>query len=407
MTQGQADGLGKGVEPVAPFDLEALREASRSLGEPEWLLEARKDHLLRFGETPPAPGRYSRLNLNWKRLSAAPPSSSLTAPSGVVGLASMKAMSQSVHPLGEVLRGDRTFFDRLPLPDTTWDHLVMAGWQNGYYLKKPVGHSDEGVAYLALEAAGGLVLEPLFLEVGEREEFSLFLHFRDLSEADSFRVSTLGMRIADGAKLKLFLLHEGNASHHHLSASFKVGKDAAVEIFSAWMGGRWRVARMKADLTAPGASWTESHLVFSTGREHFDLDSRVRMLEHHTRSDVQVKTVAAGASRAIFTGNLLMEKEANFSEALLSDHVLLLSPQARADSVPGLEIKALDVKASHAASVGQVDEEQLYYLESRGLSPEQARRLLVVGFLESLFGRAPFAFVPLILDPLLENRVSL
>jgi|GEM_PF-852179 len=407
MTQGQANGLGKGVEPVAPFDLETLRELSRSLGEPEWLLEARKDHLLRFGERPPALGRYSRLNLNWKRLPPAAPSFSLAAPSGIAGLAPAKTVSRLVHPLGEALSGDRSLFGRVSMPDTAWDHLVMAGWQNGFYLRRPSGQANGGVAYLALETAGGLVLEPLFLEVGEREELSLFLHFKDLAEADSLRVSTLGMRVADGARLKLFLLHEGNTSHHHLSASFKVGKDAAVEIFSAWMGGRWAVTRMQAELTAPGASWTESHLVITTGKEHFDLDSRVRMLDHHTRSDVQVKTVAAGSSRAIFTGNLLMEKEANLSEAILSDHVLLLSPQARADSIPGLEIKALDVKASHAASVGQVDEEQLYYLESRGLSPEHARRLLVVGFLESLFERAPFALVPQILDPLLENRVSL
>ena len=146
-------------------------------------------------------------------------------------------------------------------------------------------------------------------------------------------------------------------------------------------------------------------MVLTSGRDHLEIDSQVVHSDHHTRSDVQVKTVAADASRAIFTGNIRMEKEARMGEAYLADHVLLLSPQARADSVPGLEIKALEVKAGHAASVGQLDDEQLFYLESRGLDPAQARHLVVVGFLASLFERAPFPFVSDILNPELESKV--
>jgi Fe-S cluster assembly protein SufD len=163
---------------------------------------------------------------------------------------------------------------------------------------------------------------------------------------------------------------------------------------------------MGADLSEPGSSWRETHLISTGGKEHLDLDSQVRLAARHTYSDIQVKAVADGNSRAIFTGNLLMEPAAVQSEAYLADHILLLSDGARADSIPGLEIKAADVKASHAASVGQVDEEQMFYLESRGLAPAEARRLIVVGFLRSLMERMPLPFVQEILDPLLETKVS-
>jgi Fe-S cluster assembly scaffold protein SufB len=101
-----------------------------------------------------------------------------------------------------------------------------------------------------------------------------------------------------------------------------------------------------------------------------------------------------------------MEKSAALSEAVLQDHVLLLSPEAHADSVPGLEIETLEVKAAHAATVGQVDEEELFYLQSRGLEPAEARRLIVLGFLRSLLERAPLPWAAEAVDTVLEKKVG-
>jgi Fe-S cluster assembly protein SufD len=241
--------------------------------------------------------------------------------------------------------------------------------------------------------------------VEPRAEACLFFRW-DGSEEPSFHLTSLQGHVAAGSRLKIFLLHQGLGSHHRISSALELERDASVEVFCAWIGGKWTVARMGADLSEPGSSWRETHLISTAGREHLDLDSQVRLAAKHTYSDIQVKAVADGNSRAIFTGNLLMEPAAAQSEAYLADHVLLLSENARADSIPGLEIKAADVKASHAASVGQVDEEQLFYLESRGLAPAEARGLIIVGFLRSLMDRAPLPFVQEILDPLLEAKVS-
>ncbi|MEJ2369168.1 MAG: SufD family Fe-S cluster assembly protein [Acidobacteriota bacterium] len=177
------------------------------------------------------------------------------------------------------------------------------------------------------------------------------------------------------------------------------------ELNAAWMGWRLRIVRQDMNMLEPGASWKETHLILGSGKEHFDLDTQVRHLSPQTYSDVQAKAVLNDKARAVITGNVIMEKGARQGTADLQTHVLMLSPKSRADTVPGLEILAPDVKAAHAASVSQVDEEQLLYLESRGLSPDEARHILVKGFLASLFDRAPFSFMDDMLEPVIEERV--
>jgi Fe-S cluster assembly protein SufD len=179
-----------------------------------------------------------------------------------------------------------------------------------------------------------------------------------------------------------------------------------VEIFGVWAGGRWTVLREEATMAAPGSSWKETHVVWGGGKDHTDIETRVLHLAPRTRSDIHVRAALSDRARCAFSGNVVMEKEAVLADARLEDHVLLLSESARSDSVPALEIRAMDVKASHAASTGPVDPEALFYLLSRGLDEVQARHLLVKGFLASLVDRAPFPLLSEMLDTQLESRVT-
>ena len=360
----------------------------------------------RFASGDKSFGRYSRLKLDWAGLAPAAPR---FEPLDLSAWGSWGGGESAPDVLSKLADDDhakdfRTQPSRFRA-SSPWDDLVLAGWRDGLSLRWPAGKSGGPVGFQSTNP-GGLVLEPILIDVEPGAEACLFIRW-DGSERPSLHLTSLQGRVAEGARLKLFLLHQGLGTHHRISSALDLGRDASVEVFCAWLGGKWTVARMGAELSEPGSSWRETHLISTGGKEHLDLDSQVRLAAKHTYSDIQVKAVADGNSRAIFTGNLLMEPAAVQSEAYLADHVLLLSENARADSIPGLEIKAADVKASHAASVGQVDEEQLFYLESRGLAPAEARSLIVVGFLRSLMERAPLPFVQEILDPLLETKVSL
>lgn len=394
----------KGPEAARLEDL--VRQAVHA-GEPAWSESSRRRHLMHFGETPLSFGRYSRMKLDWTALPAAPPRFG-GGPGPAEGLEPLGGPGEGARmaPLTRALRhlGEGEWEAFFPSPTPT-ESFVLAGWTEGAVLSWRRGEPGGPPAYLRLESSGGLVLEPLLIRVEEGAEASLVLHWVGGGDP-AFVMSAVSARVAPGASLKLFLLHEGGAAHHHVNLRVDLGRDASAQLFGAWVSGKWTLARVQADMPEPGGSWSESHMMVAGSREHADLDTQVRHLSRHTASDVQVRTVADGASRAVFTGNILMEAEAQGGRAFLADHVLLLSPQARADSIPGLEIKAQEVQAAHQASVSPVDEEQMFYLESRGLEPRQARHLIVVGFLESLFDRACLPIIPSVLDPILEEKVA-
>lgn len=409
MTQGAAQqSVAEGKD--LPFDLENVLLASHAAGEPAWLTDARSASFAGFVGATPGFGRYSHLRLDWRSLERRPPQIGGRGPLPAKGLEILSPSSRvaRLEPLSQWChRAGADAFGRMFRMGNPWDDLVLAAWEKGSAVTWPSSTpgGSSPIAYLPIQNAGGMVLEPLLLDVGEGREAALFLHWKG-GDAPGFHLSTVGGRVGDGGSLKVFILHEGGQSHHHLSFNLTLGRDSRADVFTAWVGGKWTLGRFHTAMDQPGASWRESHMILMAGKEHFDLDSQVRHGCHRTHSDVQVRTVASASSRAVFTGNILMDREAQLSEAYLADHTLLLSPEARADSIPGLEILAQDVKAAHAATMGQVDEEQLFYLESRGLDPARARHLCVVGFLESLFERVPFPLAAEVLDPVLEGRVS-
>ena len=384
---------------------EALAAFSAGREEPKWLADFRQNSLHIFTQSPPIDGRYTRLKLDWKRFSVVTPSFPAVAPPDeglVLATAAPRTPALALAPWASSEGGS---FMELARPRQPFDHLVFASWSYGLVFQWKEGEGDGPVRYLAPEPKPELVLEPLLLNVGERAHGELFVHWKG-AEGPGLRLTTVSGKVGPHASLKLVLLGEGGQGHHHISLNLDLAKGAEVEVFGAWLGGRWTVLRGEAHMASPGASWKETHLVWGAGKDHADIETRILHLAPSTRSDVHVRAALSDSARSVFTGKVVMEKEAVQADAHLEDHVLLLSDNARSDSIPGLEIRAMDVKASHAASIGQVDDEAMFYLLSRGLDEVQARHLLVKGFLASLVERAPFPFLSEILDAMLESKVT-
>jgi Fe-S cluster assembly protein SufD len=119
-----------------------------------------------------------------------------------------------------------------------------------------------------------------------------------------------------------------------------------------------------------------------------------RTLQDHdaprTESQLLFKGAVADAARSVYSGLIRIRKGSRGANAFQTNHNLVLSEGAHADSVPNLDIDENDVRCSHASTVGPIDEEQRYYLETRGIEPAVAERLIVLGFFADLAGRAPF-----------------
>lgn len=171
----------------------------------------------------------------------------------------------------------------------------------------------------------------------------------------------------------------------------RITADRDVDFTCLYLALGARVARLDIDLMLPqpGSSVNLLGLSIVDGKRHIDFHPNQRHLAPHGRSDLFLKTVVKDKGRSVYYGYIKVSEGAQKTDAYQTNRNLVLSSDARADTIPNLEIKANDVKCSHGASVTNVGVEDMFYLCARGLSPAVAERLLVGGFLEDVLARFP------------------
>ena len=185
-----------------------------------------------------------------------------------------------------------------------------------------------------------------------------------------------------------------------------VGRDGTLDWVSLGFGSARGKVRTETRLVGEGASARVTGAYASHGRQHIDYDTTQEHAAAHTTSDLAFRGVLQGRSQAVWRGNIIVDPGAQRTDAFQESRNLLLSKQAHADAIPGLEIQANDVRCTHAAAVAQIDPSQVFYLRSRGLREEVARRLVIEGFLAELVERFEDGPVREILGGALERRMS-
>jgi len=146
--------------------------------------------------------------------------------------------------------------------------------------------------------------------------------------------------------------------------------------------------------------------MFGDARQHFHLHTLQRHLEPHTTSDLLIKCCLKDRARSVYQGLIQVAEKAQRTDAYQANRNLLLSDQARADSIPGLEILANDVRCTHGATIGFVEPEQMYYLMARGLPRLEAQRLIVEAFFEPVIERIPLETVRERLRGEIERKIG-
>ena len=198
------------------------------------------------------------------------------------------------------------------------------------------------------------------------------------------------MVVGDRGRLSYVMVQDlGHDTWHLARFGATVGRDGTLKSFTAGLGGAYDRCRVDAAAVGQGSSTEITTVYLGSGDQIHD----VRTLQDHvagkTTSDLLCKGAVAERSRSIYTGLIRVRNGAARSDAMQTNHNLVLDASAHADSVPNLDIEENDVRCSHASSVGPVDEDQRYYLESRGISPDRAERLIVLGFFDDIVERSP------------------
>src|SRR5215471_15568711 len=184
-----------------------------------------------------------------------------------------------------------------------------------------------------------------------------------------------------------------------------VERDAELDWVAGGFGSKKGKIRIQNDLAGPGATSRVTGAYFADGSQHLDYDTFQEHAAPHTTSDFAFKGALRDAASVVWRGMIRVEEEAQRTNAYQENRNLLLSEKAHADSIPGLEILANDVRCTHGATLAQVDREQLFYLMSRGLSRSEAERLIVRGFFQDVLDRIELEPVRETLAEALEARI--
>jgi Fe-S cluster assembly protein SufD len=204
--------------------------------------------------------------------------------------------------------------------------------------------------------------------------------------------------VGDGAQVRYLSTQEhGPRTWQVALQRAHVGRDASLRSNAIALGGDYARLRTESLITGSGGESDLLAVYYGAGTQMLDFRTLQDHAAPHTRSDLLFKGAVEDEARSVYSGLVRLRREAQKSNASQTNRNLVLTEGAGAESIPNLEIEANDVRCSHASAVGPIDEDQLYYLESRGIPPATAERLIVLGFFEDVFERLP---VPALATPL-------
>jgi Fe-S cluster assembly protein SufD len=186
----------------------------------------------------------------------------------------------------------------------------------------------------------------------------------------------------------------------------QVHRDASVKLFNVTLGGRFSKNRVEASLVGQGAEAELKAIYFASGKQFFDFHTLQDHQVGNTRSDLLFKGALQDTARTVYAGLIKIEKHAARSDAYQANRNLVLSDKAMATSIPMLEIDNNDVRCTHGATVGPVDPEHMFYLRSRGIPEQTAKRMLIQGFFGPVLDRIPFEHARNLVESELESRIG-
>lgn len=294
-----------------------------------------------------------------------------------------------------------------------WDEKFAAHnaamWKHGLLVHVPQGVELAKPLYVRIANAveGGALFWRLLIVAEPGSRFTLVEEYASASEELSgYSNAAVEIVVRDGAKVEYVSVQNYSQSTWHFASHHaRVERDAELDWVAGGFGSGKGKVRIQNDLAGPGATSRVTGAYFADGTQHLDYDTFQEHMAPSTTSDFAFKGALRDTARAVWRGMIRVEEGAQKTNAYQENRNLLLSKTAHADSIPGLEIMANDVRCTHGATLGQVDREQLFYLMARGLSRSEAERLIVRGFFQDMLDRVELEPVREALAAALESRI--
>ena len=257
--------------------------------------------------------------------------------------------------------------------------------------------------------SGGAVLPHSLVIAGKGSRFQYVDEFLSADRQEVLLASgSSEVFLEEGSEVGYVALQQwSERAWQFANQRFHLGRDARLRMVDVALGGRFARLRVEAMLEGPGSTADLRGVFFGAGEQGFDFRTLQDHVAPHTTSDLLFKGALQDSARSVYVGVVRVETEARLSSSNQANRNLLLSEKARASSEPILEILNNDIlRCSHGATVGPVDPEHLFYLESRGIPRPVAERMLVQGFLGEVLDRLPVAQVREAVEQELAARIA-
>ena len=415
---------------MSTFTKEAVEKLSASLNEPEWMLEFRLKAFEIYEQTPMPTIKdeaWRRTNLRQLKFEDIGPS--------INGDAAANAQIPSF--LGEQLTEDKVggnllqidgvtqkyeFSDELKAqgvvfcdmhtavanhPELVKKYFMTKGvavtegkfaalhgafWRGGTFLYVPRNVKADAPLHSVLWSVNGRTFTHTLVVLDTSSEAIFMDEYASADgEGQSFHNGVIELLVGDNANLIYAGLQDfGKNVWQFNHERGRVGRDGKLDWVTSIMGTRLTKAFQTLELDQPGSWGRMSGIFFTNGRQHLDMDTEQNHNAADTTSDLLYKGALREKSRVVWQGMIKARPGSQRIDGFQANRNLMLDKTARADSIPGLEIEADDVRCTHASAIGKLDEEEIFYLMSRGIPRPVAVEMSVQGFFDPLMRRIPF-----------------
>ncbi len=371
--------------------------AAAARSEPGWLVRAREEGARAFAATPmptPALRPWKYTDLSGHTIEAFAPDAAFaprvtgSAPSGGFAGTIAAALTDAAQAtavegaLGSVVQGTESKFVA----------ANAAQWTGGVFVHAPRGGAFEAPVTVDVAGTTGAIYPRILVVAEANSEVTVIVKNRS-TEAPLLVAAVVEIVANDDARVRVLFDGDWGASTVEFTTlRSRIGRNADVQVASLALGGHLLKQQIEALIEGQGANSLIRGIALGDADQHFDFVTLQDHMGPKSTSDVEIKAALAGASRSVYYGITRVETTAGGSAANQENRNLLLSDRAKADSDPVLEILTADViRCGHGATVGPVDQEALFYLQSRGIDYRGALKLLVGGFFASVLNDEAFA----------------
>jgi Fe-S cluster assembly protein SufD len=415
---------------MAHFTRENVEKLSAYLNEPQWMVDFRLKAWEVYENTPmptTSDEEWRRTSLRRLKLDQLGPSVNGDAASGVEipeflggqltedeaggnmlqidGVVERYEVSESLREQGVIFCDMHTAVQEYP--ELVQKHFMVEGvqvtegkfaalhgafWRGGTFLYVPKNTKAAAPLHTVLWSASGKTFTHTLVVLEQGAE-AIFMD--EYASADgkeqTLHNGVIELLVGDNANLIYAGLQDFGRNMVQLNHERgRVGRDGKLDWVTSMMGTRLTKAFQTMELDQPGAWGRMSGIFFTNGRQHLDLDTQQNHNAEETVSDLLYKGALKDKSRTVWQGMIKALPDSQRINGFQANRNLMLDRSARADSIPGLEIMADDVICTHASAIGRLDEEELFYLMSRGIPRKIAIEMSVQGFFDPLMRRIPF-----------------